>query len=221
MTLENVAYLEFEASTNATFELSIGKEVQSQGSKSYLMGERGQYVREIVNQTPGTGSFDADRRTGFWIDGGAGDWQEVVQFKAGVGDEDVQWGDDSGTRDQSGVTTTDASGSDVAGISRKNVFDYWMSKSKTDSSGKGKLHFGEWTDGSIAHISGVSAGAYGEPMPVAVREWSVGTDLTEPGQVNGNFTVSHVALWGGAEAPEWADDASEAIQFISENLPDA
>lgn len=224
MTLTGNAYVEIEADTNATFQLKIGYDNQSQASKSYLMGERGQYLREIVNQTPGTGSFDADRRTGFWLDGGAGDWQETFNFQVGVGGEDIQWGDSSGSRDQSGVTKTDASGTEVEGISRKNVLDYWLAKSKSDSGGDTRIHFGEWTDGTITHISGVSSAAFGQPMPVAVREWQAslsGAENDPVGQVTGSITVSHVALWGGAEAPAWVDDAVGAVLDAGELIPDA
>lgn len=49
MTLTETAYLEIEGdSSTATFEISIGLQYQSSLSKSYLMGEQGQYLREIV-----------------------------------------------------------------------------------------------------------------------------------------------------------------------------
>lgn len=218
MTLTDYGYLEIEASTNATFEFNVGFEVTSQGSKSYLVGERGQYLRELIGQTPESGSFDATRRTGYWLDGGAGDWQETFAFESG--NEDIQWGDGSGGTGQSNVTTEDASGAGVAGISRKNIFDWWLAKSKSDSGGDTVLHFGEWTDGNIAHVSGVSAGAFGEPMPVAVREWSAGTDLDQPGTISGSITVSHAALWGGDNTRDRFDDAVGAVLEAANAIPD-
>lgn len=220
MTLTDTAYLEIEADTNAVFELTLEYENQSQVSKSYLMGERGQYLREIVNQTPGTGSFDQGRRTGFWLDGGAGDWQETFSFEVGSGGTDIQWGDSSGSRDQSGVTQTDASGTEVKGISRKNILDWWLAKSKSDSGGDTRIHFGEWTDGNIAHISGVSAAAFDQPMPLAVREWQTSTDVDRNGHLSGSITASHADLWGGDEAPPWISDTVGAVIESSEVIPD-
>lgn len=223
MTLTTTAYLEIKGtSSTATFELSIGLGGQSNISKSYLMGERGQYIREIFNQTPATGEFDDQRRKGFWLDGGAGDWEETLSFKTGL--ENVRWGDGSGGNGQANVTQTDASGEGVKAVSRKQILDYWIAKSKSDSGGTTRLHFGEWTDGNIAHVSGVSAGAFNEPMYVAIKELS--TQLPDPDQgdqvsVEGNITMSHVELWGGYDAPDWVDDAVGAALEAADVIPDA
>lgn len=221
MSLSTTAYLEVEASTNATFELNIGLQHTSTLSKGYLMGARGQYLGEIVNQTPGTGSFDASRRTGFWIDGGAGDWQPQIDFQ--TGQEDVQWGDSSGGTGPSNVTDKDASGANVKAISRLQVLQNWLARSRSDSEGKTKLHWGEWTDGSIAHVTNPDAGAFGKPMPVAVIETQFrGVDVNEDAaSMEGSITFSHVAMWGGINAPDWADSAQDAIDQAAEVLTDA
>lgn len=224
MTLTNHAYLEIEGtSTTATFELSIGLEHESQLTKSYLMGERGQYIREIVNATPASGDFDASRRTGYWIDGGAGDWQMTLSFRTGK--EDVRWGDGDGGTGQANVTQTDGSGSGVSAISRKQILQYWLAKSKSDSGGTVRVHVGEWTDGSISGVSsgGISAGAFGEPMPVAIRESQFRGPQPEQGEVasfEGSITMSHVALWGGYDAPDWADSAVDAALDAADYIPD-
>lgn len=225
MTLSNTAYLVIEGdTTTATFELNIGLTSASTITKSYIMGERGQYLREVVNQTPGTGEFDEGRRTGFWIDGGAGNWQEQFEFR--TGDEDVQWGDGTGGDGQSNVTITDASGSGVKAISRKNILEYWIAKSKSDSGGATRIHWGEWTDGDIPNISSgsIDAAAYIQPMPLAIQEMTIELPDTDQGEVNtlrGTFTAAHVDLWGGAETPEWADSAIGAVEYIANNIPDA
>jgi hypothetical protein len=225
MTLKTHAYLEIEgASDTATFELNIGLTNSSDITKSYLMGKRGQYLREVVNQTPNTGSFDEGRRTGFWIDGGAGNWEESFQFKPGP--EDVQWGDGSGGDGQSNVTKTDASGSNVKAITRKQVLDYWVAKSKSDSNGDTRIHWGEWTDGSIANISSASidAGVFGQAMPIAIQQHQISLadpDQNEVGIIEGNMTVAHVDLWGGDGAPDWVDDSIGAVTNAADIIPDA
>jgi len=225
MTLATHAYLEIEgASGTATFELNIGLEYQSDLTKSYLMGSRGQYIREIVNQTPATGSFDEGRRTGFWLDGGAGDWQPQLSFETGI--ESVQWGDGSGGDGPGNVTKTDASGADVKAISRLQILQYWIAKSKSDSSGGTRIHYGEWTDGSIANVdsTGISAGAFGDPIPVAITDTSFSTPDANQGDtvsMEGTISMSHVDLWGGEDAPDWVNDAVGAAVKASNVLPDA
>lgn len=221
MTLTNKAYLEFEATTNATFELNIELEPQSSLTKNYLMGNRGQYIREIYNWLPGTGTIDDERGTGYYIDGGAADWTPTIQFETGL--EDVRWGDQDGGDGPSNVTTTDASGADVEPISRLQILQKWLSRTKTDSTGAAKLHWGEWTDGSVAHVTGLSAGAFGEPMPVAVQESQFQGPRPDRGGTSfeGSISFIHVALWGGVEAPDWAEDSTDLIQRAADEIPDA
>lgn len=224
MTLSESAYLEIEGdSTTATFEFRNGLQIESALEKRYLMAEQGQYIREVVNQTPGTGDFDADRRTGFWLDGGGGDWQIRLDFR--TGQEDIQWGDGESSTGQSNVTTTDASGQNVKHVSRMQVLQYWLSKSKSDSGGATRLHWGEWTDGSIANVdsSSIAAGAFDQPMPVAIRDDSVSLPDPDDGPVwlDGSITMSQVALWGGYDAPDWLHDAVGAATNAADVIPDA
>lgn len=222
MTLSDKAYIEIERSsgTNATFEIWEGLEHSESLTKSYVMGARGQYIQEIVNQTPLTGGIVEGRRRGYWIDGGAGDWGQELSFE--VSPKGIQWGDGSGGTGPSNVTKTDASGEGVAAISRKNIFTYWISTTKSDSGGTTTLHHGEWTNGNIAHVSGVSAGAFGQPMPVAIQQMDFsGPGKDQPGVAECRLEVSNVDLWGGKQTPEWAEDAVGAAQDAADFMGDA
>lgn len=218
MTLTETAYLEIQGSPNGTFELSLGLQLQSSLSKSYIMAEQGQYIREVFNQAPGTGSFDASRRTGYWLDGGAGNWELTVSFQTGL--EDVTWGDGSGGTGQANVTETDASGPGVKPISRLQVLQNWLARSKSDSGGDTRIHIGEWTDGSVGNAS---AGAFGEPLYVAVRDTSFSMPNPEnepPNSFDGSLTLSHVSRWGGYDAPGWFADAVGAVVDAADAIPD-
>lgn len=216
MTLTNWAYLEIDdGATTAQFDLNIGLDMTSAITKSYIMGERGQYVRELYNQAPLTGDFDADRRTGFWIDGGAGNWQVTINFETGA--EDVTWGDGSGGTGQANVTKTDASGAGVAAIARLQVLQYWLAKTRTDSQGLARIHWGEWTDGSVPNSSG---GVFGQPMPVAIEDTNFQKQPDEPTSMTGTLTCAHVDVFGGFDAPNWLDDLTGAIVDAAEDIFD-
>lgn len=223
MTLTTKAYLEIETTTNATFEFNISLEPESSLIKNYLMGNRGQYIREVYNWLPGTGTIDDERGTGYYIDGGAAEWQPGFSFGTGMEGDSIQWGDGAGGTGQANVTETDASGSGVKAISRMQILQRWLSRTKTDSTGAAKLHWGEWTDGSVAHISSFSSGAFGEPMPVAIQESQLqGPQLDQDvTTLTGTLTFTHLALWGGENAPDWAQDASNLIQRANEEISDA
>jgi len=225
MTLTKTAYLvvERDDDTDSTFEISINLQYQSQLEKSYILGPSAvsQYVREFVNETPGTGSFDATRRTGWWVDGGAGNWTPTLNVSTGL--EDVQWGDGSGGTGPENVTELDASGEDVTAISRLHVLQYTLAKTKSDSTGSTSLHYGEWTNGDVPHIDPFDPGAFGEPMPVAVRD----TDLSAPDpdsgdqvSLEGTIQLAHVALWGSGDAPDWADEAVGAALDAADFIPE-
>jgi len=195
MTLHEKAYLVVGEDTsttsgNAVFEMEIGKQQTSELNKSYIMGERGQYIREVVNQVAlneaGPDGNTADRRTGFWIDGGAGSWQETIEFETGL--EATTWGDGSGGTGPANVTKTDASGEDVKKRSRADVFTYWMAATITDSNNPGLLYAGEWTDGRFEG----EEGAFGKPMRVAVNDHNISTDVDRPSGLRGTVTVSHI-----------------------------
>jgi len=223
MTLTDAYYLEIEGdSADATFELREKPQMSSGIARSYLMGERGQYIRQIVNQVTGI-KFDEELRTGYWVDGGAGEWTVSVDFEGDL--QDLQWGDGSGGTGGSNVTETDASGADVRPISRLQVMQYWITRTRMDSTGAARLHWGEWTDGDIQKIdsSGISAGVYSQPMPVTIRETRFDGPDPERGSnsFSGTLEMNHVALWGGDNAPDWVSNLlTGATKDASEALPD-
>jgi len=217
--LFETAYLVVEdATTTAEFELEIGLEHTSELTKSYLMGERGQYIREIVNKTPlndsGVDENTFERRKGYWIDGGAGNWQQTLGFETGL--EDVTWGDGSGGTGPGNVTETDASGADVKPLSRYQVFEFWMAQTLTDSNTPARLYVGEWSDGTYA----AEAGAYNRPMTVAVVDHTVTNPVDESGSLEGSITVALIAPWPTGGIPDWlsGDSITDFVSEVSDAL---
>lgn len=210
MTLTDTAYLKIDDGdgTTATFEFGHGLEISTDIDKSYLMGERGQYLKQIYPEDLGANGIQnvGQRRMGYWIDGGAGNWDLQLSFETGL--EDVTWGD--GGNDDA----TDASGSGVHAVRRKDVLAYWLTRTRTDSFGQARLHHGEWTDGTVA---GSSGGAYNQPMPVAVRDATLDTPEidSDVNTMSGTITMNHVALFPTDAIPDWVSDP---IQTIREEL---
>jgi hypothetical protein len=216
MTLHEKAYLVVSENAfddtvdDAVFEMQIGKQQTTELNKSYLMGERGQYLREITAKLgiediiQDTSDVD-NRRTGYWIDGGAGTWQETIEFETGL--EDVRWGDGVSATGPANVTETDASGEDVKKRSRADIFTYWISRTITDSANPGLLYVGEWTDGRFEGDSG----AFGRPMYIAVNDHNISTDVDRPAGLRGTVTVSRIDLFpdvlddgfGTGDIPGW------------------
>lgn len=202
MALTEKAYLELEDGDGiGVFELKHDLEHQSQITKSYIMGERGQYIREIVNETLGldVGLDQAERRTGFWLDGGAGNWSGTLTFMAGVEDAAINWGDGTSGR-------RDASAGDVNPLTRMQVLEYWVANTRSDSLGYSRLHVGEWTDGAYPESG---AGKFAMPMPVAITETDFTNPEDDPNDFQGTVTFAHVALAPAAtgQLASWAEDA--------------
>lgn len=215
MTLHEKAYLVVsedafdDTVTDAVFEMEIGKQQTTELTKSYLMGSRGQYIREVTKKLNIEDIIEDDadvdnRRTGYWIDGGAGQWQETIEFRTGL--EDIRWGDGESATGPDNVTPTDASGADVKKRSRADVLTYWLSRTITDSNNPGLLYAGEWTDGRFEG----DAGAYAKPMYVAVNDSNFSTDVDRPSDFQGTVTVSRIDLFpdvleGGVDVPGWLE----------------
>lgn len=222
MTLTNKAYLVVSDGTDeAIFEMNIGLEHNSQLEKSFIMGGRGQYISEIVNQTELVSedvSSAKDRRTGYWIDGGAGSWSETIAFE--TGQDDVTWGDGSGGDGPANVTERDASGADVNAISRYNIFEHWMARSITDSRNPGWLFFGEWTTSDNSLPITTPEGAFNQEMPVAVTQHNLDTSVDEPGNLRGTVTLQHIKPFPDLELPSWlgGKTASELLTSFAEGL---
>lgn len=220
MTLKNYAYLIVSDNAgDAVFELNVELERTSELEKNYTMGDRGQYIREFVNQTPFTGNIndEKDRRAGFYIDGGAGSWSHTLTFETGM--EDVRWGDGSGGTGPSNITQRDASGADVTGISRANIFDLWMARSTTDSRNPGWLYFGEWTEADQNLTISTPDGAMGEAMPVAITNHSVETSVDAPGVCIGSVTMQRLTPFSDYNTPDWLGDGT--INSIVSGITDS
>jgi len=226
MTLSDKAYLRIDdgSGTTATFELQIGFEETTDIDKSYVLGNRGQYIRQVFDTdvTPLSNLAQGQRRTGYYIDGGAGVWQPTLQFRTGL--EDVEWGDGSGGTGPSNVVRRDASGADVKPISRKHVMEWWLARTRTDSFGQARLYWGEWTDGSIDG----DAGAFNQPMPVAILSAVLSSPGVESGktELDGTLELVHISLFplgpdDERDEPDWATDyqdtVADQLDFITDH----
>jgi len=222
MTLKTRAYLVLEDNTGeAVFEFNANLEITSELDKSFIMAERGQYVRKIFNETQLIDDVDnvADRRAGYHIDGGAGSWQETLAFEVHA-DNNVSWGDGSGGNGASNVTSRDASGTGISMETRKNIFELWLSRTLTDSRNPARLHFGEWTNGRFNE-----PGVFNQPLPVAITGHNIEPDVTEPSNLKGTITMQVITLFADTNPPSWLADstigsfleqASEALGVISD-----
>lgn len=196
MSRFDTVYLEIQDNTGtAVFELSIGLQTQGEIDKTFLMGPRGQYVSEVYKLLDIDGDIDsanANRRAAFVIDGGAGEWTQTIEFSTGL--EDVQWGDGSGGDGPTNVTARDASGSDVKAQTRKDILELWVARARTDSQTEAYIYTGEWATGTYHS----EAGAFNQPMPVAIRRLSTTTpDPNDADQVSldGSLEVLTISLF--------------------------
>lgn len=221
MALTDSAWLVIEAGDDkGEFEMQAELEHQSEVTKQFIMGGGGlgQYIGDIVNQTPIPTSANegqaSTRRTGYWIDGGAGEWNPTLTFATGP-DQNHTWGDGSGGTGPSNVTSLDASGDGVDYLTRMQVLHHWVAKTRTDSFGQARLHWGEWADGTYA----ASAGAMGAPMPVAIRSVNGNTDVREPAIYEGTLEFSHITVFPEAGVPDWLQGSvSDIFQQINDAL---
>lgn len=217
MGLYNTAYLEIDdgLGSEAVFELREVETPSGELTRSFIMGDRGQYISEInslVKQSAGFNVAPAslDRRTGRWLDGGAGNWAETIIFRTGL--EDIQWGDGSGGQGRENITQTDASGGDVRPLTRLQILKYWLAQVRSDSYGYTRLHWGEWTDGSFdeyrdGEYVNVEAGVYERPMVVAIEQFSHSKD--EVSSFEGTLTMNR--------AKPMPNAIDGVAQFIREN----
>jgi hypothetical protein len=209
MSRYDTAFLEVEDSTDtAVFELSLGLRTSGELDKNYLMGSRGQYIQEIWDQSDALGEIDAlaERRAGFWIDGGAGNYSERIEFEAGTEGESIQWGDGSGGDGQSNVTPRDASGAGVKPLTRYHIMSLWLARTLTDSRNPARLYFGEWADGTYHP----EPGAFGQAMPCAITNFQPEMpDVNEsPTSFQGVIEVSLLVPFGDYEPPDWMADSN-------------
>lgn len=200
MTRFDTAYLELtDDSGTGVFELNIGLQESGDIEKTFLMGPRGQYITEVFDIV-GLTDVDstAQRRAGFVIDGGAGTWQQDINFATGL--EDVTWGDGSGGDGPSNVTARDASGADVKPLTRKHVLELWIARSRTDSQSFARLYHGEWATGNYHS----EAGAFNQPMPCAITNLQTTMPNPEndpPSELTGTVSLMIITPFSDLEVP--------------------
>jgi len=202
--LTEAAYLQIDDGENptATFEFRLELEYTTMVEQSFIMSGRGQFLREADRMIPqiDLAVGESLRRTGFTLDGGGGNWQIQLTFDTGL--EDATWGDGSGGTGPANVTKKDASGEGVDPLTRIQVLQYWIARSRSDSFGQTRLHWGQWTDGSVG---GASAGAFNTAMPVAVQDTNFEKPEDDTTSATCQLTLQHVAVFppGITNAAEW------------------
>jgi|AntRauTorcE11897_2_1112592.scaffolds.fasta_scaffold01299_3 hypothetical protein len=197
MTLRSTAYLEIDINggdTTGVFELREDLSDTGDVTKNYLLSNRGQRFREAFDigtdlLPDDVADADLENRKGYHVDGGSGHYQETLSFAASPGDE---WGDGStDANDPDDVNKTDATGSEP--IAMKQVFEWFVTQSKSDSSGGTRLHIGEWNDGTYSETG--EAGAFGHPMPIAINESSITYDPDKPAAIEGSITLTWTSMF--------------------------
>jgi len=230
MGLRNSAYLVTQESPLqsqnpkvAVFELRNIEESSSTQEPAYIMGGRGQFVRQAYRYATDFDTFNVsetspERRAGYWIDGGAGEWTESITFRTGgETNASLRWGDGDSAEGAANLTRTDASGTDVDDLPRRQVFDYWLAQTRSDSMAHTRLHIGEWTDGTFDDYRedekvNVDAGVFGRPIPVAVLSSSLQSPEDESSQFTGTLELARVTRFAGPDEdiPDWADALAKA-----------
>lgn len=233
MGLYNRAYLVIQESpkitdpSTAVFELRFTDYTETVAPQ-YLVGGGGGFIREVNNFITDDESFEVSgdivqRRAGFWLDGGGGEWSVTLEFEAST--DDLRWGDGESATGPSNVTRTDASGADVRPLTRLQILQFWIAQSRSDSFSHTRLHVGEWTDGSYqdkrdGEYVATDPGAYGTPLPIAFEETPLqkqeDTTTTMTGTLNMQLalpfpgTEEGLADWIEGEGIDvWSKDMSE------------
>ncbi|AFZ74569.1 hypothetical protein [Natronobacterium gregoryi] len=216
--LSDKAVLEIDLDdTTGVFELTKEISDNAEINRSYLIGDRGQYIREaydIGSNLIDDGiieSTDFDRREGYHADGGAGDQVHSLSFETGYGNN--QWGDGSSNPDDpDDITLYDATG--CPPLAQKQILEHYLSQARIDSSGQARLYWGQWTDGTHA----AEAGVFDQPMYVTIPEASPsweGGDSTS--SMEGSLQVKRVALFPDVDVVGAAENALEELgELISD-----
>jgi hypothetical protein len=218
MPLRERAVLEIDivddsgAERTCVFELREDLEVTTSTTKTYLIGNRGQYLREAVDlgsDVLGIDLPEADNRRGYHVDGGAG--VETITIEATGGDRGLQWGDGStDPNDPADVSQYDATGCDPG--AQRDILDWIVSQAKTDSASPARLFHGEWSDGTHAG----DAGAFGKPRAVAIRE----ATLPNPPDESSAFNATIEMIWTDVFPSASVDDAQQAIDELLNEVPE-
>lgn len=235
MGLYNTAWLiveedpRIESNRTAAFELRNVDESQSSQEPDYIMGGRGNFINSFRTFLSDTEEFGVDavsygpRRSGYWLDGGSGLWSETITFKVSDSSVATVWGDEQSAQGQENVTTTDASGTEINAITRRQVLDYWLAQTRSDSFGNTRIHIGEYTDGTYDDYEesqkvSATAGAFGHPIPVAVESVQLTTPEDQPGTLEGTITLQRVKTFDFDEE-ELSDYVAQTPELQTPVLP--
>ncbi|RLM81286.1 hypothetical protein DVK05_09830 [Halorubrum sp. Atlit-8R] len=209
---DRTATFEFRGDFTPTRELNI----------NHLVGGRGDVISTLYQQASDLDPTDIlpdteiPRRAGFFLDAGGG--RSTFQYTAnvGVGDDDLQWGDESSAAGE--ANQYDATG-DVDPVVKRDVLFRWLAEVRSDSSGKARLYTGAWTDGTYAD----SPGVYGEPLPVALLSARAEKQPDDSSVVSYTFEFERVARVPGAVdevTEDFSEAADDAVNQLGDLVPD-
>lgn len=194
------------------FEFREDLERSTSTTHQYLLGNRGQYLREAVDlgsDVLGVDLPEANNRRGYHVDGGAGVVQ--ITLTATGGDRDVRWGDGSSDpNDPNDVTKYDAAG--CGPQAQMDVLDWVSSQAKTDSANAARLYTGQFSDGTYAG----TPGAFGKPRAIAIRELATSNAPDDPNA----FTITFEGIWTALFPTAALDEVQGAIDELAENIPE-
>ena len=216
MTLTNRIVLEVDIHDEddqlrtGTFALQEDLNRTGEVARDYLMGSRGNSIRQIVNigsdlLPDDLAGIDLDDRKGYWVDGGGGEYRQTITGKAGPTDD--PWGDGSAAAGE--YSKYDASG-DVPLVMKQQVFEWYLAQARSDSLGRTRLHIGGWTDGTYS----TNAGVFGQPLAVAIPEARVEDDPDEPSKLSVTLECSWAALFPENVLESAEDIYAEAAELI-------
>lgn len=204
--LKHRAVLEIDLDDRTgVFPLREDLDESAEIDRTFLVGSRGQYLQELWNVGSELtdlvdGPADGSRRQGYHVDGGAGRHVHTLSFKAAKEDP---WGDNSFD------PKFDAAGEGP--LTQKQVLEYYISQSRTDSAGQCRLYRGEYTDGTYAD----EPGAFGHPLTVAIADATLQREPDDPSRFSGTLTLVRTSTVPDVDA--LLEDAAETLEGI---IPD-
>lgn len=179
-------------------------------NREHLLARRGQLMTEawdigtdLLDIGDDVFAIDSDARRGYYVDAGTGHIARQLSFRAGYPDDD--WGD--GSDDDK----YDATGSNRT--HQKSVIEWYVSQVRADSRGSAELHIDEWCDDTHAEV----AGAFAEPLPVAITEATVSKDGDDPGGLEITLEVEWAAT---VPADDLRDAVDDTLDELAEIVPD-
>lgn len=146
------------------FEFKGDLEPTGEFQRDFLIGGRGAIVNEVVRRIT---DFDGGSREDFSFDAGAGlkEWTFTSTLTL-PSSTPLQMGDGSSDpTDETDVTAFDATG--CRPETQAQILENFVSAARMDSESPGRLHWGEWSDGTQ-----LDDGVFGRPLRVSVVELS-------------------------------------------------